>query len=509
MDKFAFVKNAHKAMLTNSIIKRINMFKHLTLLFILLAHPLYGLNVAIDNISGREVFIKFTGNNLVVNQTDASIPSGQVQTFELTSVSAGRIYFSFDKALSSNSPDGANPSDPDYHTRFDKAELTFDNNNGGKANLTAVDFYAIPLLLQTSIGSLTVSQFTLQKSTTGNALETALIGLAKDASQTKISNATETVRILSPVKAPTGYHSMKKYVNSTLNSALVIKGNYFSANGVEPYYYTGSIGPSLISLTMANKKSLSILVPGLYTNGVNENAIYTCNGVYYLDGNMNQPHFVSENDFYAAVYRDVISGYNYGYIGGQWGNVSSGWWGHPPYSQSNVYYNQYAATIAQLYPGAYGFPFSDRQKTMLADLGGSVDTLTITVLADNATPPIIPIPGTLNPQTGSTLYNAVLVSENDIQDAQFTFGGNICKAGWINNYHGGPQTNLNNGKAAQILNINAQEGYNKYDLIFGQNKYTVIVQVLNGQVVLGTIAGGGNANWSSPNLFIGGLQTNP
>jgi hypothetical protein len=165
--------------------------------------------------------------------------------------------------------------------------------------------------------------------------------------------------------------------------------------------------------------------------------------------------------------------------------------------------------IYNLYPGAYGFPFSDTEKFLLADLGGLVDTLEITVLADNVTPPAQTYPGVLNPQTGVVQFNAVLISANDVQNAPFTFGLNSMEFGWINDYHNGPQTNLHNGTGAQILNIDAQEGYNQYQLVFGDNTYTVIVQVVSGVIQVATIAGGGNSNWSSPNLFIGGLQTNP
>lgn len=279
------------------------MHYYLILFCLLFVLPLNGLNVTVINSSAREVFVKFTGNNLVVDQPNSSIAAGQSHSYSLTNVSAGRMYLSFDEALSSNNPDGANPSDPDYLKRFDKVEITY--NSGGKANLTAVDFYAIPLLLQTSIASLYISQYTLDPNTTGNELEQALINVATDSTKTKIWNGTETVRVLSPVKAPTGYPNMNTYVSSTINDIININGHYFSGGGVQSYAYTGTIGTNTIALTMPNKKSISIPVPGLsYSPGdPYGNAIYTCNGVYYLDGNTNNPHFVSDNDFYSAVYR--------------------------------------------------------------------------------------------------------------------------------------------------------------------------------------------------------------
>ncbi len=474
---------------------------------------LFGLNVEISNTTARTVYVLFAGNNLVVDNATAEIPQNSSQSFNLTSVSSGRIYFSFDYPLSSSNPDGANPKDPDYRKRFDKVELTY-ADGAGMANLTSVDFYAIPFVLQTQISSpsvINIDQFTLAPNTTGADLAQALLGVSTDQSKTKITNSQETVRILSPVKAPRGYQSMRSYVNSTVGSAFTIAGNYYSDSGLLPYNFSGKVNSSEVVLKMSGRQTIRLETEELYNQkgDINSNAIYTCNGVYYLSGSGKTPHYVSDNDFYAAVYRDFISGYNFGYMGGTYGNNSGNWWGNKPFSGANIYYNQYADAIYRLYPGAYGFPFSDTQKFLLADLGGMIDTLAITVLADDATPPPQTFPGVLNPQTGTVLFNAVLISSNDVQNAPFTFGLNPMEFGWINDYHNGPQVNLHNGTAAQIQNINAQEGYNQYQLVFGQNTYTVIVQVVGGVIQIATIAGGGNSTWTAPNLYIGGLQTNP
>lgn len=472
---------------------------------------LHSFNVEVNNTTARTVYVLFTGDSLVVDNTTGVISANSSQTFDLTSVTTGRIYLSFDSPLSSSAPDGANPSDPDYSKRFDKVELTY-ANGAGMANLTSVDFYAIPFVLQTQISnlSLNIDQFSLAPSTTGTDLEHALLAVSTNTGKTQITNTLETVRILSPVKAPRGYQSLSKYVNSTVGSTFNIVGNYYSDTGLLPYNYSGTIGKNNVTLTMAGRQTITLKTKELvYKKGdVNSNAIYTCNGVYYLSNSGSTPHYVSDNDYYAAVYRDFISGFNFGYMGGTYGNNSSNWWGNQPYVGANQDYNQYASVIYDLYPGAYGFPFSDRQEFLLADLGGLIDTLIITVLTDDATPPTPTFPGVLNPQTGVVQFNAVLISENSIQNAPFTFGLNSMEFGWINDYQGGPQVNLHSGTAAQIENIYAQDGYNKYDLVLGNTTYTVIVHVTSGVIDVATIAGGGNSNWSSPNLFIGGLQTN-
>ena len=175
----------------------------------------------------------------------------------------------------------------------------------------------------------------------------------------------------------------------------------------------------------------------------------------------------------------------------------------------NQYYNKYAAAVYAAYPGAYGFPFSDREQIVLADLGGGVDTMRITVLSDTAAPSFLPVPGVLNPKTGTASFNLVAVFANDIKNHLITVGATACKAGWVNDYTTGPKTQIPQGDAAQILNCPAAEGWNRYDLLIGREKYLVIVKVTGGKIELATISGGGNSNWSAKdgNLYIGGLAT--
>ncbi len=194
---------------------------------------LYSFNIEVNNTTARTVYVLFTGDSLVVNNTTGTILPTSSQTFDLTSVTSGRIYLSYDYPLSSSAPDGANPSDPDYGKRFDKVELTY-SNGAGMANLTSVDFYAIPFVLQTQIStlSLNIDQFTLAPSTTGTQLEQALLAVSTNQTKTNITNSEETVRILSPVKAPTGYQSLRSYVNSTVGKTFTIAGNYYSDTSI-------------------------------------------------------------------------------------------------------------------------------------------------------------------------------------------------------------------------------------------------------------------------------------
>lgn len=471
------------------------------------------MDITIQNDSGRTAYIQFVGNDLQITPTGVQeVANKGTVSFTLTKISAGRIYVSYDKALSTTAPDGANPTDADYKTRFDKVELTYTEGDGGKANLTTVDFYAIPFEMQTFLTDSTgtkipIEQFTLKSGTTGANLQSEILKITTDSAAATVSNGTETVRVLSPVKAPSAYTDLQPYANKVVSDkiSMTISGTFYGTPSKD-YSYTSSIvtagSETYIQLDMTNEKTISIPTSSLGA------AIYTCDGAYYLNKDYTTVHKVSENDFYAAVYRDVVAAMNLGYVDGKDGNDSSSWWGNAPYSAANsTYYNQYAAEAYDWYPGAYGFPFSDRQKQVLMDLGGSISEFKVTILGDNQKPTILDLPGVLNPQTGIVKFNIIPVFATGIQDKEILVGGNMCKAGWINDYLTGPTQNMNNPKSAQINNCVAQEGWNKYEFLIGTQKYLVIVEVVNGVITQGAISGGGNSTWTSPNLFLGGLET--
>jgi len=466
----------------------------------------YAIDVLVKNQSGRTAWIQFTGNALQVTPSvPTSINNGSNAHFNLTGVSSGRIYVSFDKALSSNAPDGANPNDPDYRTRFDKVELTYDQNTGGKANLTAVDFYGIPMILETSIEGITIEHLTLANKITGNSLTSALKTIALDSSKTTViggKNGTETVRVLSPVKVPDGYPGFDNYLSSVSGAQLKVVGTFFGLPSVN-YRYKGTIGNTNIKLA---SKTHNIVIPlstlkWNSTDTTNHNGIYTCNGPYTVDG---VTHHVGDNDIYSAVYRDLITGFNLGFVHpGK--NDSSTWW-HNSYPFANKYYNTYAESIADNYPGAYGFPFSDRYTHILADLGGKVDLVTITLLDDSTAVPPYNTSGNINPQTGTCFFNLIIVTSNaNFNTTTFTFNTKTLTGGYDYYFPSIVGTPDGSTAAAQVNHTPAQEGLNLYDFELGGTKYTILVKVKNGVIVWGSIAGGGDANWAAPNLFIGGV----
>ncbi len=476
------------------------------------------LPVTVSNQSSHTAYILITGDTsktFTVSPTTATIAAGGSATFNVTNLSAGRIYVSYDKALSSSSPDGANPGDLDYHTRFDKVELTYNQGSGGSANLTAVDFYAIPMMLQTSIQGTTINQLTLTPGQTGSGLQTALAGaVASGQSAPVVSTAdSKFARMLSPVKAPASYGKFDAFLATLGSSTFTIAGTYFGTTS-QSYSYKGTVGPSHITLTSADgNHTLRVPLASLQynaTNLIDYNGIYTCNAAYTVD---NVTHHVADNDIYAAVYRDLVAGFNLGFVTAGTNN-SSGWWtsaAFPANAFAGTYYNAYAQAAASNYPGAYGFPFSDRYRQMLADLGGQIDAMTVTIFGDETAAPAIAPQGNVNPQTSAANappVNIVLVTtDNNFDLSTFNFDLQTFQGGTVNYFPPSTQTPVStSSNTAQVNGIPSQNGLNVYTLTLRGRQYSVLVSVSNGAVAWASIAGGGNATWSAPNLFIGGLD---
>jgi len=476
------------------------------------------LPVTVSNQSSRTAYILITGDTsktFTVSPTTATIAAGGSATFSVTNISAGRIYVSYDKALSTNSPDGANPGDLDYHTRFDKVELTYNQGSGGSANLTAVDFYAIPMMLQTSIQGTTINQLTLTPGQTGSGLQTALAGAVASGQSAPVVNTADNkfARMLSPVKAPASYGKFDAFLATLGSATFTIAGTYFGTTS-QSYSYTGTVGPAHITLTSADGNHiLRVPLTSLQynaTNLIDYNGIYTCNAAYTVD---NVTHHVADNDIYAAVYRDLVAGFNLGFVTAG-ANNSSTWWtsaAFPANTFAGTYYNAYAKAAASNYPGAYGFPFSDRYRQMLADLGGAIDGMTVTIFGDDTAAPAIAPQGNVNPQTSAANappVNVVLVTtDNNFNLSTFNLDLQTFQGGTVNYFPPTTQTPVStSSNTAQVNGLPSQNGVNVYTLTLRGRQYSVLVSVSNGAVAWASIAGGGNATWSAPNLFIGGLD---
>jgi hypothetical protein len=354
--------------------------------------------VEIVNNSGLEpdqVYVLLTGDEAHLLAVSGIQPNVSTKLHDLTNnqftvsaISSGRIIFSFNGTVAANQqPNVASP-------RFDKVELTYP----GAANLTAVDFFGIPFKLETLNGSGQVLQ-ALTFYTSKDSLAGSLTALAPDAVITTDGQpAGPFARILSPTASPSSYPGMQTYVNSVAGKTVTIAGTYVGAIGPSPntFDYSGTFGSDgtiTLSGTMtqpATPNSQPLTVAGATL----ASAIYTNNGPYTVTNATNNPQAVSNNDIYSAIYRDLVAGFDFGYIGGKYGSNSASWYGttpyNPPYacarSPRDGFFNHYASIIANN-SDAYGFPFSDLLALVQVGLnaGGTnnVAKLRITILPDD------------------------------------------------------------------------------------------------------------------------------
>lgn len=348
-----------------------------------------------QHVQDSDVYVLLTGKGVpsatgITPNVSTKLSALANDEFTLNSVSAGRITFSF------NGPVAENQQPLDPSDRFDKVELTYP----GAANLTAVDFFAIPFELETldSHGDV------LQKLTyyaSADSIVKKLKALVPNSAPDPVVETPRNsfARILSPALSPDSYPDMQSYVKSVEHKKVTIKGTYVGPVAPSPntYNYSGTFGSDgSITLTGRMGQPATPAQQPLTIDGSTlASAIYTDNGSYSVATATNNPQNVSNNDVYAAIYRDLIAGFDFGYVGGKYGDDSAMWYGttpyHPPYAcarrSNDGFYNQYAAVIAAN-SDAYGFPFSDRLQPVQAALNpgtsGDVATLRITILPDDA-----------------------------------------------------------------------------------------------------------------------------
>ena len=119
--------------------------------------------------------------------------------------------------------------------------------------------------------------------------------------------------LLSPVKAPAAYGKFDAFLATLGSTTFTIAGTYFGSTS-QAYNYSGAVGPTHITLTSAGGNHvIKVPLASLQynaTNLIDDNGIYTCNAPYTVDG---VAHHVADNDLYAAVYRDLVAGFNLGF----------------------------------------------------------------------------------------------------------------------------------------------------------------------------------------------------
>lgn len=340
---------------------------------------------------------------------------------------SGRIYVCYGQAwkvLSAYYEPAQNITDPNFFLRYDKMELTFNGAATDVADLTSIDYWSIPMKLETSFNGLTPVQtdYGLEPGVTSSQVYKALNELTKtpksglpnakpalvpgDFTQHSNQPGSGFARIIGPSSYPpiggvpiTPYHLFDSYLTylndnfgtspkagatsiSGLGNGTVatIAGHF---NGVGPNVPTsGSQSAQDYNLTASIDDSLDITLSGtvggstvtmLYKKDdlINPNGIYGANAMFSLNGAAKQS---PANDVYGWITGDLLAGFNIGAIGSTTsisGTVagamkSSDWFSKIPNTelfgnlQSNDAYYNAYAATLQTLSQAYNFAYSDR-----------------------------------------------------------------------------------------------------------------------------------------------------
>src|SRR6266511_719317 len=347
-----------------------------------------GLSVQIVNLSGRpsaNVYVMLdngsSSDGKLTNDTPKRLSDIAGGTFELSSISAGRMFFSYDDPVGAAEP-------PRAETRYDKVELTYP----GVANLTAVDFFGIPFRLEALDGQ-DRSLGALGFDATTATIQDELLGIDGAGSALVTTRDGGFARILSPQLSLDSYPSFRPDIEAMAGQTVTLRGAFFGTPYQE-FVYSGTFaGDGSIELggtiTAPNGGSPALAQVVAVDGSSLPSAIYTIDGPFTVGG--GQDH-VSDNNVYSVIYRDLLSGFAAGYMGGKYGNDSADWVGKPPFAAARAAstpyatFNEYAAVIYK-YSDAYGFSFSDTlPKKVQLPLDGAA-TLRITILGDSAAPP--------------------------------------------------------------------------------------------------------------------------
>ncbi len=367
------------------------------------AGPAAAVNVRIVNSSGQlpqNIYLMLDNGSSTDGQLPNDTPKQLSQiansTFSLGAISAGRLYVSYGAPVNNAEP-------PTAGARYDKIEFT----NPGVANLTAVDFFGIPMDMQAldSSNNVVGQALTYRCHTSTILPQLQVVGPGAE-----VQSGNQFVRFLSPQLAPSSsYASMNLYIQSMVGKTITVQDNFFGTP-FQNIKYSGTFQPDgsiTLNGTFTTPPSATpvpgetISIPG----STLAEGIYTGNTAYTVNG---QPASIGDNNQYSVIYRDVVAGFALGYWGGKYGNNVADWQGKPDFAAARsgadafTAFNQYAATIAN-YSDAYGYSFHDVGPTAVTlPLNSAVATLQLTIDSDqgpntpgcvgNATPPAPPAP---------------------------------------------------------------------------------------------------------------------
>ncbi len=448
------------------------------------ATPSYALNVQVVNDSGQtpqDVYLTLSGGNSSDGQLENEVgkPLSEItnSTFSIGTISSGRLFVSY------GGPYTVKEDGLEAPTRYDKIEFT----NPGVADLTAVDFFAIPFDLQAfdASGAAVGSALTYRCNTA-----TILEKLRAFAPGAEVrSPSGQFLRFLAPKNAPASYPSMEPYVKSMAGQTIEVEDEY--ANAKYPpsvnVKYSGTFQPNgsiTLNGTFTEQSGSHSVEQGKAVEiegSTLPEAAYTGNGAFKVGGT---PADVSENNKYSVIYRDIVAGFELGYWGGKYGNNTKDWLGKPDFAAARssaapyATYNEYAAIINE-YSDSYGAAFNELGPTPVTVPFEEppVSTLRLTIDPDQgpATPgclgestpaaPPPPVPGHHHHAKASGQVKVVIDSRTIMLDKRgralvtLSCGGDPCKGELTLNTVRGPVGKRGSGRrGTQVHGRKASKG---------------------------------------------------
>ncbi len=352
------------------------------------AIPASAFNVEVVNNSGQpsqNVYVMLekasSSDGQLTNEVGKRLSEIKGSTFSINEIHGGRVYVSYGAPVKVNEPD-------DAPTRYDKFELS-GGYPDGVADLTAVDFFAIPFDMHAFDssgaplgGPLTYSCYT----------STILQKLRALAPSAEVTSGGQFVRFLSPSHAPSSYPSMAPYVQSMNGQKIFVNDIYANAEhpptlGLE---YSGTFeadGSITLTGTITREGKTEPGEPVHIEGSTLPLAIYTANGAFTVGG---KPANVGENNQYSVIYRDITAGFALGYWGGKYGNDTTDWRGQPDLAAARPSiapyptYDEYQAIIDE-YSSAYGSPFNELGPTPITvPTESAEETLRLTIDPDQS-----------------------------------------------------------------------------------------------------------------------------
>jgi hypothetical protein len=381
-----------------------------------------------------------SGSTTLQNGVSYQLSSLDNNTISLAPDWAGNLFFSSGNLSSVLGQSGQNPAppptvppfsqspflptDPNGTITSDKMSYNYIEFAGGSSasinpDITYINYYSVPIQMKRISDG--VTRGTPKSQAALNNLQSKLAAVPINTANTIINAADGGIaRIVSSDNSNAAdFPSFQNYVNDSFGAGakpIQLSNQYSGQQGgsgpTATQTYTGS-SVSFNGTTLIITGSSSDSSVGNYTitwsgaaSDLSESiyaAVLSDYSVVWASGSKSNGN-TGDNDVFSTITRDLLAGYNYGFInsdaiplaGGNTaiGDLTSQQWmtlsgadGFTHAQPSNSYYNPWAAGIATTFTDVYSFPFNDYLSGFSPELTiNTGDTLQIKLLGATAVP---------------------------------------------------------------------------------------------------------------------------